>query len=240
MKLLSLDTSTKYFSLAVTDDSRCLAARTMGNDRVLSSKIIPALDGIFRKSGLAPKAVDAVAVGLGPGSFTSLRVGLSTAKGLAYALGKPLIGIPSMDAAAMNVKKGSADQICVMMDARRNMVYTAVYECFEEGIGLVSDYMLTDPRKIFQFLKGDAAFVGDAVPLYQEQIEMQARQKTAGFAPVWTPEKYWFPSAKNVAVLARARFERRDFDNIDTLVPLYLYPEDCQVKKRVESTEKRI
>lgn len=232
MKILSFDTSTEKFSIAVSDGDQFLAARTIMNDRVLSSKIIPALDGLFMKAGIPLKKIDAIAVGLGPGSFTSLRVGLSTAKGLAYALNKPIIGIPSLDAAAMNIKKGAADQICTMFDARRGLVYAAVYECFENGIGLVSEYMLVEPQEIFKLLKGDVAFIGDALPLYQHLIEEKSRLRTAKFTPVFLDEKKWFPSAKNVSVLARKRFAKQDFDCIDTLVPLYLYPEDCQVRRR--------
>jgi tRNA threonylcarbamoyladenosine biosynthesis protein TsaB len=203
----------------------------MTNDRVLSSKIIPALDVLIQKSGVSLKKIDGIAVGLGPGSFTSLRVGVSTAKGLAYALDKPLIGVPSLDALAMNIKKGSADQICVLCDAKRAMVYAAVYECFEDGIGLMSDYMLIEPKKIFALLKGDVAFVGDGVALYQELIEQKAGLKSARFAPVFLSEKQWYPSAKNIARIAAERFLIHDTDDIDTLVPLYLYPEDCQVRR---------
>lgn len=231
MKILSLDTSTKQFSLAISDGDKFLATRNMKNDRVLSSRIISALDKLFVKAGIVMKKIDAIVVGLGPGSFTSLRVGLSTVKGLAYALNKPIIGIPSMDAAAMNVKKGTADQVCTFFDAKRGLVYAAVYECFEEGLGLISDYMLVEPQKILKLLKGDVAFVGDAIPLYQDIIKEKAKLKTAKFSPIFLNEKKWFPSAKNLSLIARDRFECKDFDNIDTLVPLYLYPEDCQVHR---------
>ncbi|HSV43461.1 MAG TPA: tRNA (adenosine(37)-N6)-threonylcarbamoyltransferase complex dimerization subunit type 1 TsaB, partial [Candidatus Bathyarchaeia archaeon] len=231
MKLLSLDTSTKHFSLAITDGEKPLASRTMTNDRVLSSKIIPALEQLFVKASLKPEAIDGVAVGLGPGSFTSLRVGVSTAKALAYALNKPIVGIPSLDAAAMNVAKGKADQVCTFFDARRGLVYASVYQCLEQGLGLISDYLLTEPAKVFKLLKGTVAFVGDAIPLYRDVIMDKAKMKTARFTPVFLDEKQWYPSAKNLAALARLRFAAKDIDRCDTLVPLYLYLEDCQVRK---------
>jgi len=232
MKLLSLDTSTKHFSLAITDGESCLAARTMANDRVLSSKIIPALEQLFSKAALKPESIDGIAVGLGPGSFTSLRVGVSTAKALAYALNKPIVGIPSLDAAAMNVSKGQADQVCTFFDARRGLVYASVYQCLEEGLGLISDYLLTEPAKVFKMLKGTVAFVGDAIPLYQKEILARGKLKSVKFSPVLLDEKQWYPSAKNLAALARLRFAAKDIDRCDTLVPLYLYPEDCQVTRK--------
>ncbi len=231
MKILSLDTSTKNFSLCLSDGGQIVATKKMTNDRILSSKIIPALDTLFQKAGIVPKAIDAIAVGLGPGSFTSLRVGVSTAKGLAYALNKPLMGIPSLDVLAMNVKRDTADQVCVLCDAKRSMVYAAVYQCFSDGMGLISDYMLVDPKNIFSQLKGDVAFVGDGVPLYQEIIEQKSGLKSARFTSMLMEEKLWYPLAKNVARIAQGRFEKQDFNDIDALVPLYLYPEDCQVRR---------
>ena len=232
MKLLAFDTSTQHFSLAISVGDKFSASRSLKNDRVLSSKILPALDKLFHKAGVTPKDIDAVAVGLGPGSFTSLRVGVSTAKGLAHALGKPVIGIPSLDAAAMNVKRGEADRVCVMFDARRGMVYTAVYACLEEGLVLVSDHMLVEPHKVLKMLKGSVAFLGNGIPLYQDVIEQQGKATGAKFSPVFLPEKRWYPSAKHIARLARERLKNGEVDNIDTLVPLYLYPEDCQVTRK--------
>lgn len=231
MKILAFDTSTKHFSLAISDGEKFLATKNLINDRVLSSKIIPALDKLFDKAGISTKKIDAIAVGLGPGSFTSLRVGISTAKGLAHALDKPIIGIPSMDAVSMNVKRGDADQVCAFFDAKRGLVYAAVYQCLEEGIALVSDYLLQEPQKIIKLLKGNAAFLGDAIPLYHDLINEKARLKSAKFTPIFLEEKKWFPSAKNLCLIARERFEYKDFDDLDTLVPLYLYPQDCQVRR---------
>lgn len=230
MKLLAFDTSTKYFSVALSDGDKVVASRTLKNDRVLSSKIISAIDQVFQKSGFQPKQIDGIAVGLGPGSFTSLRVGLATAKGLAYAMKKPVIGVPSLDVTAMNVKKGSADYICVLCDAKRSMVYAAVYECLEDGTGLISDYILSEPQKILKMLKGNVSFVGDGIALYKDLIEQKSRLKSAKFSSLFVEEKKWYPSAKNLSRIARDRFEYKDFDDIDTLVPLYLYPEDCQVR----------
>ena len=231
MKLLSFDTSSQKFSLAISDGDKFLATKTVINDRALSSRIFPALEALFKRADISIKKIDGIVVGLGPGSFTSLRVGVSTAKGLAYALGKPIIGVSSLDAIAMNVKKGSCDQICVFVDARRGMVYTAIYKCLEDGIGLVSEYMLVEPQKVLRLLKGDVTFIGDGIPLYQDIIEEKGRLKSAKFSPIFLDEKKWLPLAKNLARVAQMRFENKDFDNIDTLVPLYLYPQDCQVRR---------
>ena len=110
MKLLAIETSTNRFSLAVSEGGEILKSRTLILDKVLSSSIIPSIEKILKESKINLKDIDAFVVGLGPGSFTSLRVGLATIKGLAFATGKPLVGVPSLDAIALNIfaciKKG--------------------------------------------------------------------------------------------------------------------------------------
>src|SRR3989338_3422719 len=126
MNILAFDTSSKHFSLAVAKDGKTLHSRSIFLKKVLSGSIMPAILGILKKAGLTLAKLDGFAVGLGPGSFTSLRVGLSTVKGLAYALKKPVVGIPSLDVLALNVKEDG--QICVVCDAKRNMVYACLYQ----------------------------------------------------------------------------------------------------------------
>ncbi|MEW5894312.1 MAG: tRNA (adenosine(37)-N6)-threonylcarbamoyltransferase complex dimerization subunit type 1 TsaB [Candidatus Omnitrophota bacterium] len=232
MKILALDTSTNHFSMAIGDGEKILAVRTMKNDRALSSKIIPAMDKLFIKSGIEPRQIDAIAIGTGPGSFTSLRVGIATAKGLAYALKKPVIGVPSLDVVAMNVKQKISDQACIVFDAKRGLVYAAVYQYLDGNLERLSDYLLVEPQKILKFLKGTVAFAGDGVPLFKEFIKEKKRSKSSRFSPVFLEEREWYPSAKNLSLIARARYEYKDFDDIGKLVPLYLYPEDCQVQKK--------
>ena len=99
--------------------------------------------------------IDVLAVGLGPGAFTSLRVGLSTVKGLAFATKKPVIGIPSMDAIAMSIKDESA-QICTICDAKRNLVFGCLYEKNGAQLKKKTDYLLTDINDLLKKIKGDS------------------------------------------------------------------------------------
>jgi len=123
--------------------------------------------------------------------------------------------------------------VCVLFDARRGMVYTAVYECRQGGgPARVSDHLLVEPDTVLKMLQGPVAFLGNGIPLYQELIEQHSRAGRTQFSPVFLPQQRWYPSAKQLARLALERLKNGEADNIDTLVPLYLYPEDCQVKKR--------
>lgn len=227
MKLLSIDTSTRNFSLAVSDGDKILNYRSVKLEKVLSSSIIPGIRSILDKSGISLKAINGFAVGLGPGSFTGLRVGLATIKGLAFATGKPVVGISSLDVLAMNVKREKA-QICTLCDAKRNLVYACFYQREGNQIKRESPYLLTSIENVLKKIKERTLFIGDGVPLYREII---LKKVLAEFAD----ERKCFPQARHLAGLALKRFQKSKLkgDNISKLVPLYLYPQDCQVRKQV-------
>lgn len=185
---------------------------------------MPAINTILRKAGMPFSKIDGFAVGLGPGSFTSLRVGLSTVKGLAFALKKPVVGISSMDVLAMNIARDG--QICAVCDAKRNMAYACLYQQKGDVLKRKSRYLLTDIKDVLKRIKGDVTFVGDGVPLFRATIE-----NAAGIKPRFADEKQMYPQARHLTALAMKRFEAKEYDAAETLVPLYLYPEDCQVQR---------
>ena len=224
MKLLSLDTSTKNFSLAVVDGHKTLASQDVILEKILSDSIIPSIQKILKKAKVSISELDGFVVGLGPGSFTSLRVGLATVKGLAFSLRKPVAGVSSLDAIAMNVK-GNCPQVCVLSDAKRNLVYACWYEKKDGSIKIKSNYLLTSVEDLLKKARGEVALAGDGIQLYKKEIEKMKLK------PIFTDEKLWYPKADQLAVLAFKRFEEQKFDDIHKLVPIYLYPEDCQVQK---------
>ena len=223
MRILSLDTSTKNFSLVVSQNKEIVAERNIIMDKILSTSIIPEIENILKRARTPLSKLDGFVVGLGPGSFTSLRVGLSTVKALAFATNKPVVGISSLDAVAINVHKSETKNICVISDAKRNLVYAAVYQRQGEHLKRQSKYLLTPLDGVLKEIKGTTIFTGDAVGLFREQIV-----KHKGMCE---QEKYWPPRASYLLRLAWPRIQKRDFDDIHRLVPLYLYPKDCQVKQ---------
>lgn len=229
MNILALDTSSRHFSLAVAKNGKVLRSRNIVLKKVLSDSIMPAIGGILKKAGLTIDELDGFAVGLGPGSFTSLRVGLSTVKGLAFATGKPVVGVSSLDILALN---GTGDgQVCVVCDAKRNLVYACLYEKKGTALKKKSKYLLTDIGNVLKQVKDDVTFVGDGIPLFRAVIE-----KAAGIKPQFAGEKQMYPQARHLAALALERFKAKKYDDAETLVPLYLYPEDCQIQKSGLST----
>lgn len=229
MKTLAIETSAKQFSLAVSDGDKVIKSRKMVLNQVLSDSIVPAIEKVLKDAKVSLAKLDVLVVGLGPGSFTSLRVGLSTVKGLAFAAGKPVIGIPSLDAVALNVGETPL-QICVIADAKRNLVYAAFYENKQGSLKRKSEYLLTPLADLLGRIEVDTVFVGDALKLYQLNIESYFSNKKK-LKIEFAPESQAHPDAKGLLVLAQEDLKKKKFANIDKLVPLYLYPEDCQVQK---------
>ncbi len=230
MKILGLETSSKHFSLALCENDKLVKSRTMVLEKILSDSIIPAIDRILKDSKWALSDIDALIVGLGPGSFTSLRVGVATAKGLAFAADKPVVGIPSLDAVALNVGT-TQKQICVLSDARRNMVYACLYENTAGKLKRKSEYLLTPLTSLLDRINASTIFVGDALVAYQLEIEKYFLARDNKLDISFAPATKAYPNAKNLILLAQESLKKKKFAKIEKLVPLYLYPEDCQVQK---------
>lgn len=170
MRILALDSSGMTASVAVVDEDRLLAEYTVDYKKTHSQTLLPMLDTIAKMVELDLDSLDAIAVAGGPGSFTGLRIGSATAKGLGLALDKPLIHIPTVDALAYNLY-GSDSLICPMMDARRKQVYTGIYHF--EGERLIADMEQTAEAvdKLVEQVNGfghRVIFLGDGVPVYEE------------------------------------------------------------------------
>ncbi len=136
MKVLGLDSSGLVASVAVVEDDNLLAEYTVNYKKTHSQTLLPMLDQIVTMIELDLNTIDAIAVAGGPGSFTGLRIGSATAKGLGFALGKPLIQIPTVDGLAYNLC-GSHNLICPLMDARRNQTYTGLYMFVDDVMQVV-------------------------------------------------------------------------------------------------------
>lgn len=184
MKVLAIDSSGLTATVAVVEDTQTIAEYTVNYKKTHSQTLLPMIADMAKMIELDLKSLDAVAVAGGPGSFTGLRIGSATAKGLGLALDKPLIHVPTVDALAYNVY-GCEDIICPIMDARRNQVYTGMYT-FSKRAGEKEGRKLLEP--VFQVMKmqmaisveelirrlnaygRDVVFLGDGVPVYKEAL----------------------------------------------------------------------
>lgn len=175
-RILALDSSGLAASAAVVEGdgfgSTLLAEYTVNYKKTHSQTLLPMVDEIVRMIELDLENIDAIAVAAGPGSFTGLRIGSATAKGLGLALDKPLIAVPTLDGLAYNLY-GTEKLVCPLMDARRDQVYTGIYEFREGRLTRIEPPMAVDIRVIAEKLCAlgrDVIFLGDGVPVYRHRL----------------------------------------------------------------------
>ena len=173
MKIAALDSSGMAASAAVFEDGVLLAEYTVNYKMTHSQTLLPMLDEIVKILQLDLASIDAIAVAAGPGSFTGLRIGSATAKGLGLALGKPLVPVPTVDALAFNLY-GVKGLICPIMDARRNQVYTGIYRYEGSRLQTVEKQQAIGLEELCRKLNSlgeDVIFLGDGVPVGRKMIQ---------------------------------------------------------------------
>lgn len=184
MKILGLDSSGLVASVAVIEDDNLLAEYTVNYKKTHSQTLLPMLAEAARMIELDLHTIDAIALAGGPGSFTGLRIGAATAKGLGLALEKPLIHIPTVDGLAYNLY-GCRTLVCPLMDARRNQTYTGLY-CFDEnGMQTLRQQCAVDISDIIAQVNEtgrSVTFLGDGVAVFREYIAQNCQVPYA-FAP---------------------------------------------------------
>lgn len=224
MKILGIDTSSKFLSIAVSENNDIIKEENLLLDRQHSSLLVPKIKELLKGVNLSIGEVDVFVVGLGPGSFTGLRIGVSAVKGFGIALGKPCIGVASIDAMALNVDDREG-QIVPVIDAKRNNVYSAIYVRKNSRITKRSKHLLLKIEDLMKKVKGPAIFLGDGVSLYKKNIERLSK------GSIFLEERYWYPRAFNLIRLAFPEAKKNKKRGLSRLNPIYLYPRDCQVKK---------
>lgn len=177
MKILALDSSGLVASVAVTEDDNLLGEYTINYKKTHSQTLLPMLDEVAKMIELDLKTVDAIAVSAGPGSFTGLRIGSATAKGLALALDKKIVSVPTVDALAYNIWN-CTDVICPLMDARRQQTYTGLYT-FEDGrMQTLLPQCVVQIEEIINKVNDmgkPVVFLGDGVPVFADFIEQHCK-----------------------------------------------------------------
>ncbi|MBQ9984639.1 MAG: tRNA (adenosine(37)-N6)-threonylcarbamoyltransferase complex dimerization subunit type 1 TsaB [Lachnospiraceae bacterium] len=172
MKILAIDSSGLVASVALLEDDNLIAEYTMNYKKTHSQTLLPMLDEIVRMTDTDLSSIDAIAVAKGPGSFTGLRIGSATVKGLGLALDKPIVGVPTVEGLAMNLYETDA-LVCPLMDARRNQVYTGIYSFQNGALQVVKEQTPVGIEEIIEALNligKNVVFLGDGVPVYREVI----------------------------------------------------------------------
>lgn len=219
MKILGLDSSGIVASVAIVEDDVLIAEYTVNYKKTHSQTLLPMLDEIAKMTELDLNSIDAIAVAAGPGSFTGLRIGSATAKGLGLALKKPLIAIPTVEGLAYNLYDISG-LICPIMDARRKQVYTGIYRFTDHQLKVVEDQMAVPMETVIEKLNqyGEAVtFLGDGVSVFHELI---AEKMTVpySFAPAHVNKQ----RAAAVAALGEIYYRQGKTETAMEHVPDYL------------------
>ena len=219
MKILGLDSSGIVASVAIVEDDVLIAEYTVNYKKTHSQTLLPMLDEIAKMTEFDLNSIDAIAVAAGPGSFTGLRIGSATAKGLGLALKKPLIAIPTVEGLAYNLYDISG-LICPIMDARRKQVYTGIYRFTDHQLKVVEDQMAVPMETVIEKLNqyGEAVtFLGDGVPVFHELI---AEKMTVpySFAPAHVNKQ----RAAAVAALGEIYYRQEKTETAMEHVPDYL------------------
>ncbi len=157
-------------SVAIVEEEQTVAEYTVNYKKTHSQTLLPMLDEIVKMTDMDLQTIDAIAVAGGPGSFTGLRIGSATAKGLGLALNKPLIHIPTLEGMAYNLY-GSSAVVCPIMDARRKQVYTGIYRFTEGKLEVLEEQMAIAVDELIQKLNEmgeETVFLGDGVPVYAD------------------------------------------------------------------------
>jgi tRNA threonylcarbamoyladenosine biosynthesis protein TsaB len=210
MRVLAIDTTTARGSVAVVEDRHVLGeVRLLSADRQ-SGHVMPAVDFLFAHLGFGVETVDGFAVTLGPGSFTGLRVGISSVQGLGLAAGKPCIGLPTLDVLAQRLR-GTAPWLVPLMDAYRGQVFAALYD---SDARRCSEMVAQDPAAFLAGLPAEAAFLGEGAEKYRELIRAQ---RPLALFPERSP--YLAATLGRLALAGLARGEGRAAQE---LRPLYL------------------
>jgi tRNA threonylcarbamoyladenosine biosynthesis protein TsaB len=224
MKILALDTATNSCSVALTDNGSLSAERTTLKDQTHSKHLMELIHSVFEIAGFGVRDVDGFAVTIGPGSFTGLRIGISTIKGLAHAVGKPVVGISSLKALAW--QSGDRNHLIYpFLDARKGEVYWATYRF--EGAHLVqkAPARATAPEAALDNIKNPCVFIGNGAQLYRQQIMTKL-----GYFAHFAPKNKDILRASSIAFLSIERFHARDTDEVAGLIPHYIRKSDAELK----------
>ncbi len=225
MKLLGVESATLSGGVALLDGDRLLGEITLNIAITHSERLMSAVDRLLADCGLAPADLDGLAVSVGPGSFTGLRVGIATVKALAMALDLPVAAVPTLDALASRLPFADA-AVCPILDARKGEVYLSLYRWRDGGMAREWDYLALPPELAAARLDAPVILLGDGIEACRPWLDRLGAEARVA------PAAQRMPSAASVAGLGRAALSAGAGVGADSLAPLYLRPSEAELKAR--------
>lgn len=225
VKLLAIETSTLLGGAAIMDEERLVAESRFNVKVTHSERLMADIDHLLNRAGVAIGEIDVFGLSVGPGSFTGLRVGLSTMKGIVYAARKPLVAVSTLEAHAWNLPF-CRFPVCPVLDARKKEVYAALYVWRGEGFVRVVEERTYPLDVLLSRIDETTVFLGDGSVLYRERIEESLGERALFGSP-----QAMVPSAAPVAYLCMKKAQRGEFEDTLSLVPRYLRRSEAEVKR---------
>lgn len=227
MHVLAIHTATAVCGVALTSDDRVAGEIQLYGPKQHSEHLLRLIDGLCTQTGIPLTSIDIIAVTAGPGSFTGLRVGISTAQGLAMALKRPLVGVSTLEALAAQAYSPGR-HVCPMIDARKQQVYTCLYRYAETGtLQIVVPETVTAPERWIAELPMATLFIGDAACVHRDYIEKMMQKGLVA------PDFLAIPRAATVALLARNRYLHTAPEECATIAPCYVRLPDAELNPQV-------
>ena len=224
MKLLFVDTCGAMAGVALGDGGRIVAETNLALDRRLSTRLLAVIDGLLAEAGMTVAGLDGIGVACGPGSFTGVRIGMATVKGMALAAALPVVGVSSLALLAANVPF-ARHQVCALMDARKKEVYAGLFRCEPLPVPVAPECVLS-PDGLLDGIREPTIFVGDGAVVYRDSIE-----KRCGKLALFAPASCSFPRAACGIILCRELLARGEGVPPERLDPVYIRPSEAEVAK---------
>jgi tRNA threonylcarbamoyladenosine biosynthesis protein TsaB len=226
MRVLGVDTSTMTAGIGIVDEDEILVEVKFSVKISYSEILLSCIDQALKNVGLKIDQMDGFAVSIGPGSFTGLRIGLSTLKGLSFATGKPLASVPSLDALAY-LSLYCQYPVVAMLDAKKDQVYTATYETKNGDLQRQSDYLVIDVEDLVKMISQKTLFVGPGAKLYQERLIELLKDRAC-----FSLGEQSLPSGGTVALLGSRKLILGQIEDIGDSEPMYLRKSEAELKFR--------
>lgn len=209
MRILAVSTSSNIASVAITENNQTILELNVNNNKTHSETLIPLIIDLLDKTNLKLSDINAIACDVGPGSFTGIRIGISSVKAIAQSLNIPVISVSSLEALAYNVQNISCDTICALIDAKNNQIYAGI---FDSSFNLLEDYIADDIALVIDKLNNykNIVFVGDGALLHKDLLSIKE-----------------FPyenviHSENIAKCGYFKFKQNLCQTADSIIPLYL------------------
>ncbi len=219
MRILALDTSTNVATAAILEDDVIIGEYSCNKGKTHSQRLMPMIQSLLEAVGLKAADMDAFAASIGPGSFTGLRIGVTTVKAMAFAAQKPVVSVYTLDALAFNLA-GSKAIICPVIDARNNQVFTAAYKFSGYKLEKLTDYLgihINELADILETMEGEIILLGDAAQMHKTFFEERLGSRVTA-----APPNTALARAASVAVLAGEVLKEGIQENCYDMKPFYL------------------